>query len=323
MPPPSPSRRAASLRSRTQAGYLELILLGVLWGSVGVLVKHVRVGSSVIAGTRAFLGFLAVLAVEGARGRLGRMRLRERRWLLIADGVVLGIHWVCMFEAFKRLSVATAILLVFVGPVLVAALVGPVLKERVERRTVAALAVSVIGMVMIAAPAWKIQDPAGVVYALVSAVGFATMLLLGKQLTEVYEPQAILAWQLGVGALVVAPFALTSNLHGLGAAMPALTVLSLLHTAVAGFVYFYALGHVKAQHAGVLTYLEPATAIVYAWVFLGERPPPVTIAGGLLIMVAGLMIVTGRRGAVLAASVPGTPQEPVGTTTQIKASLEP
>ncbi|HVL91204.1 MAG TPA: DMT family transporter, partial [Actinomycetota bacterium] len=256
------------MRSRTQAGYLELVLLGVLWGSIGVIIEPIRVGAAGIALVRTATGCLLALAYMLLRRRVARLRLRRSAWLLIADGVLLAVHWTLMFEAFKRLSVGTAILLVFIGPVLVAVGAWPLLRERVETRTIGALAVSLGGMALIAIPAWEVQDPAGVVYALLSAVAFAMVVLANKRLTAIYEPATILVWQLGVAALAVAPVALTGTLDGFGEALPRLLMLGALHTAAAGFIYFAAVRVVKVQHVGVLTYLEPATAIAYAWIFL-------------------------------------------------------
>lgn len=293
------------MKSRVQAGYVELVALGVLWGSVGVIVRPVRVDAAGIALIRSAIGCAGALAFMMVRGRLHEVRLKGRRGLLILDGVMLGIHWTLMFEAFKRLSVATAILLVFVGPVFVAAAAWPVLRERVEARTIGALGLSVGGMLLITVPAWDVQDPLGVVFALLSAVFFAAIMLAGKILTREYAPPAILIWQLGVAAIAVAPLALAGRFDGLAEAAPRLLTLGLVHTAVAGFLYFAALTVVKAQHVGVLTYLEPATALLYAWWFLNERPSLSTVAGGVLIVAAGLWIVASR------GPLPGTPEGPV------------
>lgn len=284
---------------------MELVALGILWGSIGVIVRPVRVDAAGIALIRTATGFAAALGFMAVRSRLRELRLKGRRWLLIFDGIMLGIHWTLMFEAFKRLSVATAILLVFVGPVLVAAAAWPVLRERVEARTIGALALSVAGMILITVPAWDVQDPLGVVFALLSAVSFAAIMLAGKILTREYAPPAILVWQLGVAAISILPVALAGRFDGLADAAPRLLLLGLVHTAVAGFLYFAALTVVKAQHVGVLTYLEPATALLYAWWFLNEQPSFSTLAGGALIVAGGVWIVAAR------GPLPGTPEGPV------------
>jgi drug/metabolite transporter (DMT)-like permease len=50
------------------------------------------------------------------------------------------------------------------------------------------------------------------------------------------------------------------------------------------------------QHAGIMGYLEPVSAPFYALVFLGQRPSLWTIAGGALIVAAGVLVVLYARG---------------------------
>ena len=68
-------------------------------------------------------------------------------------------------------------------------------------------------------------------------------------------------------------------------------MLGLVHTAGGIALYFGALGRVPATHAGVLGYIEPFAAVLAAWWVLGETPTAGSIAGGLLIIAAGVMLV--------------------------------
>ncbi|MEL7208126.1 MAG: EamA family transporter, partial [Actinomycetota bacterium] len=51
------------------------------------------------------------------------------------------------------------------------------------------------------------------------------------------------------------------------------------------------LARIPATSAGVLAYLEPAAGLLFAWWLLGEEPSAATMAGGALILVAGLLVV--------------------------------
>jgi len=280
---------ASLMRSRT--GYVELILCGLIWGSIGVIVKRIDVPAAVIVFFRLSLGALAVLVWCAVRGRMRELRLGPQRGLLLAAGLGLALHWVAFFEAYKRLSVATTILIVYVGPVLIAAAAPRVLGERLERRTIYALALSVGGVALIAVPSVGSGDALGFACAGVAAVSFAALVLMLKKLTPHYTPAGITVWQLGVAAVVVSPALAGASGHEIVRAAPALVTLGVLHTGLTGILYVSALGIVQAQQVSILVYLEPVTAVLWAWAVLSESPTLATLAGGALIIAAGLLIV--------------------------------
>jgi drug/metabolite transporter (DMT)-like permease len=69
-----------------------------------------------------------------------------------------------------------------------------------------------------------------------------------------------------------------------------LLVLGILNTSFAVTLYLKGLGMVKAQKAVILTYLEPASAVVFGLLFLAQPPTPLMIAGGLLVLIAGYIV---------------------------------
>jgi len=298
------------VRSRT--GYLELIVCGLVWGSIGVIVKEVDVSAAVIVFFRLSIGALSVLAWCAIRGRVSELRLGTHRGLLFAAGVVLALHWLTFFEAYKRLSVATTILIVYVGPVLIAAAAPAVLGERLERRTIYALALSVVGIGLIAVPSASAGDAFGFACAGVAAVSFAAIVLMLKRLTPHYRPAGITVWQLGVAALVLSPALIGGSGNEIARAAPALMMLGILHTGVTGILYVSALTIVPAQQVSILVYLEPVTAVLWAWAVLGESPTLATLAGGVMIVLAGLVIVVPGMRAIAAASFPEPADAAVG-----------
>jgi drug/metabolite transporter (DMT)-like permease len=300
------------VRSRT--GYLELIVCGLVWGSIGVIVKQLDVSASVIVFFRLALGAVSVAAVYAARGKLSELRLREGRGLVVTAGVLLAVHWVAFFEAYKRLSVATTILIVYVGPVLIAAAAPFVLRERLERRTLYALALSVGGIALIAVPSTGRGDALGLLSAGIAAVLFAAVVLTLKKVAPRNPAPAIVVWQLGIAALVVAPSLASASSHEILRAAPGLLTLGVLHTGLIGILYVSALSIVPAQQVSILVYLEPVTAVLWAWAVLGESPTLATLAGGILIVAAGLVIVVPGMRAIAPASFPEPADAALGGT---------
>jgi drug/metabolite transporter (DMT)-like permease len=301
------------MRSRT--GYIELIVCGLIWGSIGVLVKEIDVSAGVTVFFRLSLGAAFVVAVWALRGKLSELRIATDRGKILAAGLTLGFHWVVFFEAYKRLSVATTILIVYVGPVVIAALAPAVLGERLERTTLYALALSLGGIALIAVPAMGSGDAWGYVAAGAAAMSFAVLVLTLKRVSPEVPAPAIVAWQLGIAALAVSPFLIDASGREIMRAAPTLLTLGFLHTGIAGILYVGALQIVKAQHVSILVYLEPVTAVLWAWGVLGEQPELATVAGGLLIIAAGLLIVVPGLRAIAPASMPEPARAPMGGAT--------
>jgi len=289
---------------RPPAGSIEMITCTLSWGTIGVIVKQVTLSSQVMAFFRVLLGAAVVAAWLALRHRLGVLRPHVRMPLLIASGAILAGHWWLEFEAFKRLDVGSAILIVFIGPVLATALAPIVLGERVRPLALGALASAFGGIALIAVPDVSTIDAVGIAAALGSAVLFGAVLLAGKALASHYEPQALVVWQLGIAMIVLAPVLAGASGEQIARATPSLLLLGLVLTGFLGILFFRALRALEAQQISVLFYLEPASAVLYAWVLLGETPSSADVGGGALIVAAGLAIILGERRPAAPAPTP-------------------
>jgi drug/metabolite transporter (DMT)-like permease len=290
----------------TRVGYAQIIICTLAWGTVGSIVNRITLGGPVIAFFRLFFGMIVVIAWLAMRGRLQVLRLGAHRALLIASGLVLATHWALLFEGYKRIGVDSTILIVFLGPVLWAVAAPFVLRERLRATSVAALAVAFGGIALISVPKFGNIDTVGLAAALGSAVLFAALVLIGKILTETYEPAAIVAWQQAVGAVVMSAVLAGASFEQIRRGLPLLILLGAVHSGLLGIVLFQAMKVLQAQQMGVLWYLEPASAVLYAWWLLGEHPSASTLAGGVLIVLAGIAIIVADR----RSGTPGALTEP-------------
>ena len=46
----------------------------------------------------------------------------------------------------------------------------------------------------------------------------------------------------------------------------------------------------RADHAAILTYVEPVSAVLFASAFLGEALTPATVVGGALVVSGGILV---------------------------------
>ena len=100
-------------------------------------------------------------------------------------------------------------------------------------------------------------------------------------------------WSCLVGCIAISPtlaFA-ESVLPADASEWAAVLLLGVVFTGIATLVYLWLLRHVTAQAAGLLTFLEPVSAIVIAWALLDQPLGPLALVGGILVLCAGIAVV--------------------------------
>lgn len=269
------------------------------WGSIGLIVREVPEPATVIVFARVGIASVG-LAVwlrwmrPSRNGQAGLFEHRPRR--AASQGVILACHWVALFAAFQRAPVGTVVLITYVAPVLVALVAPRLLGERVERIVYAALGVAVVGSVLVLGPGATAASTSGVVLSAIAAVLLAVLIVNAKLLSEHLDGMRLAYLQVTVATVVLVPVVVLDN-EGWPStgSIGWLLLLGLVHTAAGLVVYFYGLARMPATSVSVLAYLEPASGVLFAWWLLSEQPSIATIVGGVLIMVAGLLVI--RSGA--------------------------
>jgi DME family drug/metabolite transporter len=276
---------------------LALAGLATSWGLIAVLVAAVDLGAEALAFLRLAIAAATLALTALALRRTDQLRPGGRLPALVALGIVQGVHWLLFFETVKLGSVALAVLTFYTAPLFLAALAPVFLPERLSRVALAALVPAGAGIALIAfadaaavpASSWAIATGLG------SAATYAVLVILSKQLLlSRVEPLTVAFWDCLVGALIVAPALLLADrvLPAGGREWGAVLLLGVVFTGIWTLLYARLLRHVRAQTAGILTFLEPVSAVLLAWVLLDDPIGPVTLVGGALVLAAGIAVVT-------------------------------
>jgi inner membrane transporter RhtA len=211
------------------------------------------------------------------------------RWRLVAAfGVALAAMNLCFYLAIRRLPLGTAVAIEFSGPIAVAAL-------GVRRgRNVAALALAVVGVVLLADVRWE-ASPAGVGFALAAAALWAGYIVGGSRVGGLAGPETAdgrsgrsgldgLAAASLVGALAIAPVGVPALGGVTVAVVAACAVVGLLSNVVPYALDQLVFPRLAPSHFALLSTLLPATAAVTGAVVLGQFPTAVEAVGiGLVI----------------------------------------
>lgn len=269
-----------------------------VWSSWGLFIRGLDMPVAAIAFYNAFFALIfqgAGLFYVGRRRNLELMRELGALVLLALFGLA---NLLFFFHALKATTVAGALLTHYTAPVFVALLAPLMLRDRSTRAALYALCLSAAGLVLIfsaggAGGAAGGEDGLwGLAAGTASGLAYAFVIIISRGISSRHHPMKVIFVQ---GAVSVAGIGLWMAPSGI--AMPSagqalvFAVLGLMHSTLAVMIYLYGIRRVSAQEAGVLGYLEPVLAILLAFLFLGETPGSLAIAGGLLILLSGSMVI--------------------------------
>ncbi len=275
---------------------LGLAGLATSWGLIAVLAGAVSLGAAPLAFLRLLLAAATLGVVALVTRRLSLLRPGPHLRVLIALGVVQAAHWWLFFEAVKRGSVALAVLTFYTAPLFLAVLAPLFLPERLSNVALGALVPGGLGISLVA-----LAGDDGTAFGWValacgigSALTFAVLLVLSKRLLHAHAaPLTVAFWDCFVGSVAIAPaLAFSGRVRPEDAAeWGAIILLGVVFTGLSTLAYAALLRHVTAQAAGILTFLEPVSAVLLAWALLDETLSPQLLLGAALVVAAGIGVV--------------------------------
>jgi drug/metabolite transporter (DMT)-like permease len=278
------------MNARIAAGALALVAIS--WGSIPLIVREdVPVGH--LVGARVTLGAAALVIYLAWRRRL---RVPDwHRGRIAAAGVILAAHWAMFFAALKATDVAVVLAVVFLGPMLASVLAPVVLGERAGVTAYVGLGLGFGGVLLVVRPGGGATF-AGIAWSLGAAVTFAAMFLIAKTAAEELGGLVVAAGELVVASIVLSPWTVRATVESLEF-LPEFLLLGVVLTGVGFVVFWNALGRLPVAVVSVLTYMEPASAVVWAAVFLDETPDTVAWIGVGLVLVGGVLAAASATGA--------------------------
>ena len=300
----------------SRRGWVLFIAMAVIWGIPYLLIK-VAVGDLspvlVVVG-RCVIGAALLLPWAIAKGWL-RPALRHWRALLLFTALEMTVPWLLLSWAETSLSSSLTGLLVASVPfvaALTAWLAGD--EDRLTAVRVLGLLIGLGGIVLLLGLDVTADQllPIGAIVLVV--IGYATApMVVTRSLSEV-PGVAASAVALTVTAVVYAPFA-AGDLGQLGGAsanaLLSLVVLGVVCTAVALALFFALIREVGPQRALVITFLNPAVAVLLG-VLLLDEPFTLGLALGLPLVVLGCVLATRRSPRTQALPVPDADAPPGG-----------
>ncbi len=284
------TRLKLGLRS---TGFLAVAVASVIWGSNGVIVNHVSLPSYTIAFFRVSFATLSLWLRVLFTRKWKDIQVRGAWRILVILGLLLASGWAFLFQAMKLIPIGNAVLLNYTAPIFVALLAPIILRERVRRTTLYALALSLAGILLISSTqdfqVYGLSLP-GVISALLAGFLYGVFVIFAKKTLTSLSGYSVALYSYSFSTVFLAPSIIQVDLSMNSSSWLLLLFLGVFNTAFAVTLYLRGLRLIKAQEAAVLTYLEPASAVGFGYLLLAQQPTPTMIVGGLLILSAGYIV---------------------------------
>ncbi|WP_081683136.1 DMT family transporter [Marmoricola sp. URHB0036] len=301
----------------TSAGILVALVSAATFATSGPFAKSLLT-TGWTPGSVVFLRIAVaavVLLVPTVRALRGRWHLVRREWgQVVAFGLLaVALPQVSFFYAVGHLSVGVALMLEYLGLVLVVIWQSAVGRRLPGPATTLGVLLALVGLALVldALSIWQSGgvriDGIGVAWGLLAAVGLASYFLMsGRTHDTALPPLALAGGGLVVGALAFAALGATgvlpmefhaypAQLNGFSfpwwAAVLELGVIAGATPYVTGITATRVLGSKLASFVGLS---EVLFTVLLAWLLLGELPRAIQLVGGLFIL-AGVAVVRAEE----------------------------
>ena len=279
----------------TKRGWVLFLALSVIWGIPYLLIRIAvaEMDPLVVAFGRTSIGALLLLPLALRNKALAPV---FRRWkpLLAFTLVEIVGPWLLLGHAETRLNSSTAGLLIAPVPLFAAVIVARIGHERLDRRRMIGLAIGLAGVAALVGLDIELSDLPAVGAIALTVLGYAVgPIIVDRKLADL-PPLGVITASLILAVLIYAPFApflWPAHIH-LPAALSVLG-LGVICTAIAFMLFFALIAEAGPARATVITYINPAVALLLGVIVLNE-PLTIGMAIGFPMVVIGSILGTAK-----------------------------
>jgi drug/metabolite transporter (DMT)-like permease len=307
-------------------GYFYILMAAVIFSTMEISSKMIAsaVNPIQLSFIRFMIGGLILLPLALKDLKTKKIRLT---WGDLKFFAAAGILCVVVSMTFFQLAVlytkASTVAIVFsANPIFIIPMAAFYLNEKISKRTLISLALSIAGIIVIMNPLNVSLDLKGVVLAILAAVTFAAYSVYSKTKAGYYGSMALNSFTFLAGDLVLFALIMLSKIGGVSdffaargmdtfASIPVMhginggNILVVLYLGIVvtglGYVFFFkAMDETSATTASVVFLIKPALAPLFALLIIAERIPFNTLIGmGFILLGSAYSFLgsfTGRKG---------------------------
>ena len=271
--------------------------MAVIWGIPYLLIKIAveELSPATLVLLRTTVAGLILVPLAAARGDI-RPLLAQWRWVVAYTFVEVAAPWILLSDAERKLSSSLAGLLI-AGVPLVSSVIVWIIggDDRPDLRRIVGLIVGFVGVALVVGLDVATDDLVAVGEVGLVVIGYALGPMIVVRRLQGVPTVGVVAASLALTAVAYAPL-------GIAQLPPAplstqvllsVAILGIVCTALAFILFFALIAEVGPIRATIITYFNPAVALVLG-VLLLQEPFTVALAGGFALIAVGSFVATRR-----------------------------
>lgn len=284
---------------------LAIIIANIIWGAASPIFKYalLNIPPFTLAFIRFFFAALIFMPFTFKHWQKLNKKDVIELFLIAFFGIFINISF--FFLGIKETTSINGPIIASAGPVFIYFLSVVFLHEKKSSKVFNGMMISLLGVIIIIfSPLFldgkKIDfgEIQGNLFLLIATLGGVINTVLGKRVVKEVNPYQVTEISFLIGSFLFFPLMFSElrswsfnqlDIHGWAGILFGV----ILSSAIAYYLYYYAMSKIKAQEVGLFTYIDPVIAIIIAAPLLGEYPQVYFFVGSLLVF-GGIYLAEGR-----------------------------
>ena len=287
------------MEKNEKLGALQILLSGMLWGSMGVFVHALSDGfgltSMQIACARFTLATLAFAVILFCKDKSAfKVRWRDVP-LFFATGLVsvLAFSW-CYFTAIQQMTMSMAAILLYTSPIWVMLLSAVLFKEKITAKKILALVLAFGGCICVSGGGGGKMTLLGLLTGLGAGLGYGLYSIFSTFLLRRYSPLTVTTYAFAIGTVGAWILCDPGDMIAKVAAAPPVSIgfwivaCSIVTEFFPYLMFTNGLRSVPASRAAIIATIEPVVATIIG-IIRGE-PMTFFVAIGVIAVISAILV---------------------------------
>ncbi|MDM8519776.1 DMT family transporter [Anaerolineales bacterium HSG6] len=285
------------MKNTKTIGYSSAIISVTLMGTLGVFIREISSNEYIIIFSRFSFGLLFLIFYLFLKKDIGNIKTAKFSPYLAMTGVLMVITTLCYINAVNSTSLANAVFLLYLAPLIAVGIATVLLKEKFTLLNAGLLCLALLGILFLLEfnISFNIDESKGYLWGIGSAIGYALYIVLNRKIPETIPPLTRAFYQFLFGVIVILPFLDTSLFNVSTKDIYLLIAVGFFHGFLALSLAITAIKNLKTIEYGTISYVEPLVATLIGFAFYAESLTLLQFIGCAIVFCGGMVQVVATK----------------------------